>query len=71
MQEVLQAADLPEGIPLKGNKGYESEKNASLLKRKKRKHHLLKKAKRGKPLTDFEKRFNKRIEETRFKEGGY
>ena len=53
LQEVLQAADLPEGIPLKGDKGYEPEKNASLLKRKKRKNHILKKAKRGKPLTDF------------------
>ncbi len=67
LQEVLQAADLPEGIALKADKGYESEKNASLLKRKKRKNHILRKAKRGKPLTDFEKRFNKRVGETRVK----
>ncbi len=67
LQEVLVSADLPSGIPLKGDKGYESERNVSLLKRKKRKNHLLKKAKIGKPLTDFEKRFNKRIGETSFK----
>ncbi len=68
LQEVLASADLPSGIALKADKGYESEKNASLLKRKKRKNYILKKAKRGKPLTDFEKKFNKRIEETSFKE---
>ncbi len=39
LQEVLASTDLPEGIPLKGDKGYESERNASLLKRKKRKNH--------------------------------
>ncbi len=47
LQEVLASADLPSGIPLKGDKGDESERNASLLKRKKRKNHILKKAKRG------------------------
>ncbi len=67
LQEVLQAADLPSGIPLKGDKGYESERNASLLNKRKLKNHILKKAKRGKPLTDFEKKFNKRIGETSFK----
>ncbi len=55
-------------LPIKGDKGYESEKNASLLKRKKRKNHLLKKAKRGKPLMDYQKKFNKRVGETSFKE---
>ncbi len=68
LQEVLQCADLPSGIPLKGDKGDESERNASLLNKRKLKNHILKKAKRGKPLTDFEKRFNKRVGETRFKE---
>lgn len=67
LQEVLQAADLPEGIPLKADKGYQSEKNAGLLKKKKLKNHILKKAKRGNPLTDFQKKFNKRIGKTRFK----
>ena len=67
LQEVLASADLPEGIPLKGDKGYESERNASLLNKRKLKNHILKKAKRGKPLTDFEKKFNKRVGETSFK----
>ncbi len=67
MQEVLASADLPSGIPLKADKGYESEKNASLLNKRKLKNHLLKKAKRGKPLTDYQKKFNKRIGETSFK----
>ncbi len=67
LQEVLASADLLEGISLKGDKGYESEKNASLLNKRKLKNHILKKAKRGKPLTDFEKKFNKRVGETSFK----
>ncbi len=67
LEEVLASADLPSGIALKGDKGYESDRNRSLLRRRKLKNHLLKKAKRGKPLTDFEKRFNKRVGETRFK----
>ncbi len=67
LQEVLASADLPEGIPLKGDKGDESEKNTSLLNKRKLKNHILKKAKRGKPLTDYQKKFNKRIGETSFK----
>ena len=67
LEEVLHAADLPKGIPLKADKGYQSEKNAGLLKKKKLKNHILKKAKKGKPLTDFQKMFNKRIGKTRFK----
>ena len=46
LQEVLQAADLPSGISLKADKGYESERNASLLNKRKLKNHILKKAKR-------------------------
>ena len=59
--------DLQEGIPLKAEKGYQSKKNEELLKKKKLKNHILKKAKKNKPLTEWEKRFNKLIGKTRFK----
>ena len=67
LEEVLDTADLPEGIPLKADKGYQSKKNEELLKKKKLKNHILKKAKKNKPLTEWEKRFNKLIGKTRFK----
>lgn len=67
LEEVLDAANLPERIPVKADKGYQSQKNADLLKKKKLKNHILKKAKKNKPLTAWEKKFNKRIGQTRFK----
>ncbi len=41
------------GRPLKGDKGYQSKKNAELLKKRKLKNHLLKKATKNKILTLF------------------
>lgn len=67
LEEVLNSADLPENIPLKADKGYKSEKNDQLLKNKKLKNHILKKAKRNKPLGLWEKRFNKLVGKVRFK----
>lgn len=67
LEEVLNAADLPEHIPLKADKGYQSKKNEALLKAKKLKNHILKKAKKNKPLTQWEKKFNKLIGKVRFK----
>lgn len=67
LEEVLEASDLPENIPLKADKGYQSEKNNTILKTRKLKNHILKKAKKGKPLTRWEKKFNKLIGKTRFK----
>jgi len=69
LEEVLETVnvDLPQNIPLKGDKGYQSKKNEALLKERKIKNHLLKKAKRNKPLTKWEKRYNKLIGKTRFK----
>ena len=67
LEEVLDTADLPENIPLKADKGYQSEKNEKLLKERKLKNHILKKAKKNKPLTQLEKKFNKLIGKTRFK----
>lgn len=67
LEEVLDAAELPEGIALKADKGYQSQKNNELLEKRKLKNHILKKAKKNKPLTDWEKKFNKLIGKTRFK----
>ena len=67
LEEVLNTVDLPEDIPLKADKGYQSKKNAELLKKRKLKNHILKKAYKNKPLTHWEKKFNKLIGQTRFK----
>lgn len=67
LEEVLDAADLPQNIALKADKGYQSAKNGTLLQTRKLKNHILKKAKKGKPLTAWERKFNKLIGKTRFK----
>ena len=67
LEEVLDTADLPEGIHLNADKGYASVKNEEILKKKKIKSRILKKAKKGKPLTEREKLRNKLIGKTRFK----
>jgi IS5 family transposase len=67
LEEVLDTADLPENIALKADKGYQSAKNNELLKTRKLKNHILKKAKKGSPLRESEKRFNKLVGKTRFK----
>lgn len=67
LDQVLETADLPEGISVMADKGYQSGKNTRVLKKRKLKNHILKKAKRNKPLTIWEKRFNKLISKTRFK----
>ena len=67
LDEVLDTADLPENIALKADKGYQSAKNNQILEKRKLKNHILKKAKRNKPLTKWEKRYNKLIGKTRFK----
>lgn len=67
LEEVLDTADLPEGIPLKADKGYQSKRNGELLQKRKLKNHILKKAYKNRPLTSWEKKFNKLIGKTRFK----
>jgi len=69
VEEVLDTVniEMPEGIPLKGDKGYQSKKNAEILKERKIKNHILKKATKNKPLTKWEKRYNKLIGKTRFR----
>ncbi len=69
LEEVLDTVTikLPEEIPLKADKGYQSKRNAELLKKRKLKNHILKKAYKNKPLTKWELKFNKLIGKTRFK----
>lgn len=67
LDQVLDTADLPKYIPLKADKGYQSDKNVAILKDRKLKNHILKKAKKNKPLTKWEHRFNKLVGKTRFK----
>ncbi len=52
---------------MKVDKGYQSKKNNALLKKKGLINHILKKAKKNKPLTKWEKIFNKSVGKTRFK----
>jgi len=67
LEEVVASADLPERIPLKGDKGFKSKKNDEILKRRKLKNHILKKAVKGKPLTAREQAFNKAVGKERYK----
>lgn len=69
LEDVLETAtvELPKGIPLKADKGYQSKKNGEILKKRNLKNHILKKAIKNKPLTKWEKRFNKLVGKTRFK----
>ncbi len=69
LEEVLETVtvNLPKDIPLKADKGYQSKKNTELLKKRNLKNHILKKAKKNKPLTYWETKFNKLIGKTRFK----
>jgi len=67
LEEVLDTADLPKNISLKADKGYQSEKNATILKSRNLKNHILKKAKKNAPLSKWAKVFNKLIGKTRFK----
>ena len=69
LEEVLETINvvLPENIPLKADKGYQSKKNVAILKKRNLKNHILKKAVKNKPITKWETRFNKLIGKTRFK----
>ncbi len=67
LEEVLDTADLPEGIPLNADKGYCSAKNEKILKERKLKNRILSKATKSKALTEREKLRNKLIGKTRFK----
>lgn len=65
--DVLDTVQLPEGIALKADKGYRSKKNADLMKKRKIRDHIMKKAARGRPLTEREKQFNRLVSKVRYK----
>lgn len=67
LEDILDTVDLPEGTALKADKGYQSQKNGELLSKRKLKNHIMKKAKKNRPLTYWEKQFNKKVGQTRFK----
>lgn len=67
LEEVLDTADLKKGTILYGDKGYQSSKNEKLLRERGLKNRILKKAKKNKPLTESEKRFNKLCGKIRYK----
>jgi IS5 family transposase len=69
LEDVLESVnvELPDNIPLKADKGYQSQKNEVLLKKRKLKNHILKKAYKNKPLGQWQKKFNKLVGQTRFK----
>jgi len=67
LDEVLDSAQLPENIPLKADKGYQSEKNAAIIKKRKLKNQILKKRGKNKELSEWEKKFNKLVCKIRFK----
>ncbi len=59
LEAVLDKEELPANTPLNGDKGYQSEKNNLLIKKKKRIKRILKKAKKNKPLTELKLNCNK------------
>ena len=67
LKKRYQSADLPETLPVKAAKGYQSRENADLLAKRNLKNHMLKKARRNRPFKHWEKRFNKLIGRTRYK----
>lgn len=67
LEEVLDTVELAEGTILYGDKGYQSSKNEELLQGKKIKNTILKKAKKNKPLSETEKKFNKLCGKVRYK----
>lgn len=67
LEEVLKDVELPKNIPFYADKGYASKKNRDLMKSKNLKDRILKRAVKGKPLSDREKLFNKIIGKTRYK----
>lgn len=71
VSEVKQLAtilpDLPRAERLYADKGYACQANKKLLKQSKIKNGFMEKAKRGKPLTSAQKRFNRMISKVRYK----
>ena len=65
--ELVDGVELDKGAWVGADKGYASKANSKMLKKKSLKDRILKKAKRGKPLKESEKRFNKLVGKVRYK----
>jgi IS5 family transposase len=67
LEEVLDKCDIAKGTKVKADKGYKSQKNDELLAKKGLRNHIMYKAKKNKPLTNNELKFNKLIGKIRYK----
>lgn len=67
LEDVLDASQVKKGMWVKADKGYKSEKNDEIVKKKKMKNHIMYKAKKNKALTPRQSIFNKLVSKTRFK----
>lgn len=64
---MLEQVNPKSGTWVKADKGYKSKENDEVLQEMKLKNHILKKAVKGKELTNNELKFNKLISKTRYK----
>ena len=67
LRDVLEQVNPKSGTWVKADKGYKSKENDEVLQEMKLKNHILKKAVKGKELTNNELKFNKLISKTRYK----
>ena len=67
LDDVLELIDLPKRTWVKADKGYKSAGNDEILRRKKLKNHIMRKAPKGKKLTEREMKCNKLVSKIRFK----
>lgn len=65
--DLVDGVELDKGAWVGADKGYASKANSKMLKERNLKDRILKKAKRGKPLKESEKRFNKLVGKVRYK----
>ena len=66
IEKVVEESGIKERTSVAADKGYASEKNGNMLKDKKLKNRIMKKAARNRPLTEHEKLYNRLISKFRF-----
>jgi IS5 family transposase len=66
LEAVVDECAIPEGAKVDADKGYDSEANREMLSGKKLVDGIMRKARRGKPLSDEEKKANSNISRTRW-----
>lgn len=67
LKPVLDKLAIPARTPIYADKGYNSEANDAILIDKKLKNRIMYKAVKNKPLSEIEKKINKKISQTRYK----